>query len=199
MAANGARVYAVHGIATLVPWRIERFAGPWAARGWPVTTVDYGWWHAPFAARRARQVAERLAQNVPPGSVGIGYSNGAACLALAADLGAPFDRLILLHPALRRAWRFAPQLRRVDVVATPDDLALLAGRCWRFVTLGGLRDHPWGTLGRDGYRGDDARVHTHWLEGGGHGRALDWDVAQDLSERLYEPGQEEPTAPYPVG
>ena len=80
----------------------------------------------------------------------MGHSNGCHVLKVAADLGAPFRTLILLNPALDRGTIFAPPIENIFVFHSPSEIPTLIARF--------LPWHPWGDMGRGGYRGDDPRV-----------------------------------------
>lgn len=170
-----AKVYASHGIHGGGKKELERFATAYTERGHDYELVEYPWVSFIRANRAATQVARDLAKRVIAPSIGIGYSNGCMALCYATDRGANFQHLILVAPALRNNFKFAPQIKRVDIIAAPDDWALVAGKTWRVtrdaLTLGLLRTNDWGNLGRVGYKGRDPRIHMHWTEGG-HGGAL---------------------------
>ena len=169
------KLHVVHGIHTRKPERIEAFASEWEHYGFTPEVHAYGWVSAIRARRAAEEVGAKIAAERQPMCV-IGYSNGAAACYIAARLGADIKHMALLHPALRRDIDVPAQVRRIDVVADPNDRALQWSPRWRtfrdIVTLGLLGDHWWGSLGRDGYTGPDTDdVHVHWRTGG-HGDVL---------------------------
>lgn len=118
--------------------------------GWATdTTFDYGWTGIFSALLFNDRWARLLAGRVRPGDIGVGHSNGCAVLARAAEMGAPFDELIFLHPALDRRADIAPHVRRITVLHAPHEIPTLLARFIPF--------HPWGDMGRVGYRGKDPR------------------------------------------
>ena len=130
---------------------IDWLAPYFAERGYhPETDFDYGWTGIFSALLFNRRWARLLAGKVCKGDVGVGHSNGALVLKEAADLGAPFDTLILLNPALDRGTRFAAHIKTIYVFHAPSEWPT---RIARFLPL-----HPWGDMGRVGYKGPDPRV-----------------------------------------
>jgi len=100
-----------------------------------------------------KRMSSALSKLVPKGSIGIGHSNGATLLWLAANYGASFKRLILVNPALDSNVSIPKQLERVDVFYDPKDpWPSLA----RFIPFS-----PWGAMGTRGYNGPDKRVFNH--------------------------------------
>lgn len=127
-----------------------------AGAGFEVVDEDYGWIGLLgvrlFNGPLARGIADRAILNSNAGvkPVGIGHSNGCAILARAADLGAPFEALVLINPALDAERVIAPQVRQVHVYHSRHDAAVRTAR-W-------LRWHEWGDMGARGYQGPaDAR------------------------------------------
>lgn len=129
------------------------------------TSFDYGWTGILFALFFSKRLARMLKAGVDPGDVGVGHSSGCLILKLAADMGAPFRVLIFLNPALDRGAAFAPQIENVFVLHAPHEWPTWFARF--------LPWHPWGDMGRVGYKGDDPRVlnvnvestYTHAVEG----------------------------------
>ena len=136
---------------------IDWLAPFFAARGFePITGFDYGWTGIFSAMVFNERIARMLAAEVAPGDIGVGHSNGCAILKDAADMGAPFHELILLNPALDNSVTFAPQLKRIHVFYSPSEIPTEIAR---YLPL-----HPWGNMGRVGYRGNDPRVINVDLE-----------------------------------
>jgi hypothetical protein len=82
--------------------------------------------------------------------IGIGHSNGCALLYRAVKVGAPFDKLIFLNPALDRGKKFPEQVKQIHVFYTPHDKPTRISR-W-------LLWHPWGNMGQKGSSSDDLRI-----------------------------------------
>jgi len=144
-----------------------------------VQPVTQGFVHLLNVRRRTQSHASRLASICPPGSAGIGHSNGCALLLQAARLGAPLDHLVFINPALRPDEPIPEGVRFVDVFYAPNDCAVVWGGIWRRVNpVGWFSELPkWGTMGRKGYQGEaPPGVVRNWNLGNvGHGGALDWD------------------------
>jgi pimeloyl-ACP methyl ester carboxylesterase len=123
------------------------------AAGFRAIAHDYGW----FGLVRVRLcnggVAEAVKATVKRGDIGIGHSNGCAILAEAADRGAPFAGMVLINPALDED-RILPQsVRWIHVYYNSGDTAVWASRLLQF-------SHPWGAMGRLGFKGDDPRYRN---------------------------------------
>jgi hypothetical protein len=63
--------------------------------------------------------------------------------------GAKFDRVVLLNPALNNDAVFGPDINRIYVYHNPYDWVVEASQLLLF--------HPWGNMGRVGYKGTDKR------------------------------------------
>lgn len=118
-----------------------------------IIEADYGWIGLLGVRLFSKNLINLLAGMTPKHSIGIGHSNGCTKLVAACEKGAPFDRLILINPALDRDYQFPLQLQRIDVFHNLDDTAVAASRFLPF--------HSWGDMGRVGYMGTDRRVHNH--------------------------------------
>lgn len=190
--------YIVHGYNVRNPARLFRLQSFLTT---PVVMVDYGWTGLLLGLLRVRFItpreAGRLASIVQPGDVGIGHSNGAAVLAEACARGAPFERLILLNPALRvDRLPEHPALRRVYVLCADDDWVVEAGRWLRRLSPLRLigKETPWGAMGRRGYIGPDPRGINIRLrsalavpgdESIGHSGAYRWDRLHRLGPLVH--------------
>jgi hypothetical protein len=111
-----------------------------------------------------RKRAEAVCKLASPSCVGIGHSNGCAILRLATLMGAPFDKLIFINPALDADADIGPQVKECHVFHNHLDLAT------GFANL--LIKHDWGEMGRVGYKGLDRRFVNH-------------DTGRDYSTRAY--------------
>lgn len=129
---------------------IDWLAPYFGERGYATNTkFDYGWTGIFSAFFLNDRWARLLTAQVRPGDIGVGHSNGCAILARATDLGAPFRELLFLHPALDRGARIDPHVERITVFHAPSEIPTLLAR---FIPM-----HPWGDMGRVGYRGSDPR------------------------------------------
>lgn len=100
-----------------------------------------------------KKIARIISGMTPDGAIGIGHSNGCMELIRACEMGAPFDRLIFINPALDNDVDIPAQLNRVDVLHNLEDDVVTLSK-W-------LPWHYWGDMGKIGYTGLDARVHNH--------------------------------------
>lgn len=128
--------------------------------GWTVEEFDTGFtgllgvrFLNHYRAMQLEIKATKLKKESAGELVGIGHSNGCAILAAASELGAPFDRLVFLNPALDRDAAVGPSVRRVDVFHSPSDIPIYIA--------GLFLKHPWGRMGRNGSDGSDPRFVNH--------------------------------------
>lgn len=127
--------------------------------GLPVVYREYGDLFAVQTGSHNPGIAARLAEQVEPGDVLAGHSNGGCVCVRALMLGAPAVGLVILNGALKDDFDFAkltPQLKFIHVYYNQYDEAVPLTnfpvlRRWLF-------DPLWGDMGRDGYRGKDSRV-----------------------------------------
>lgn len=96
------------------------------------------------------RVAKEVAASVLPGDIGIGHSNGCAILAAAAALGAPFAGLVFINAALDEDCVVSKHVKFVHVYFNDGDYAVWAAQVFKF-------KHPWGPMGRVGFKGEDPR------------------------------------------
>jgi hypothetical protein len=96
------------------------------------------------------RVAESVFRHAHRGDIGIGHSNGACILAQAALMGAPLTGLVLINPALDEDFIVAPQVKWIHVYHSHNDYAVWFAKLLRF-------RHPWGAMGRVGFKGTDPR------------------------------------------
>lgn len=81
--------------------------------------------------------------------VGVGHSNGCAILRKASLLGARFEQLIFINPALDSNIDVGPDVKWIHVWYSKSDRAVAIAAL--------LFHHPWGNMGAEGYTGDDPR------------------------------------------
>ena len=145
------RAVLVHGVFSSSD-TFETLAQLLASR--QTSPIRYDYWPNDLIAarllnrRRSRDVA-KLAESLEA-QVGVGHSNGCTILHGAARRGAPFKLLVYINPALdAEPDPLPPWVKRVYVLHAPDDWAVWFGKL--------LLLHPWGDMGRNGYKGIDQR------------------------------------------
>jgi hypothetical protein len=119
------------------------------AAGWRPEPIDYGWFGLIQVRLCKGGVAEIIKAAARKGDIGIGHSNGCAILMEAAQRGAQFTGLVLINPALDEDCKAPPQVRWIHVYHNREDSPVKWSRI--------LLLHPWGAMGRHGYRGKDER------------------------------------------
>lgn len=112
-------------------------------------SVDYGWFGLVQVRLCNGGVAEIIKAASRKGDIGIGHSNGCAILMDACQRGANLTGLVLINPALDEDCVAPPQVRWIHVYFNRDDSPVKWSRI--------LLLHPWGSMGRSGYQGDDQR------------------------------------------
>lgn len=122
---------------------------------------DYGWRWLLGVRFCNPETAALIAKETQPGDIGVGHSNGGLILKQAADLGAPFKGLVLIHPALENDCAFAPQLEWIHVYHGEPDQAVRAAQLLDILPWNWFAKHPWGDMGAVGYSGTDARVTNY--------------------------------------
>lgn len=130
------------------------------AAGYAVDEDDYGWVGLLRLRSTNKRVAARLAAHVKPGDIGCGHSNGGLIVVMAADLGAPFAGLILIHPALESDRVFAPQVSWITVYHSELDGVVDVAEGLDWLPWNWRKEHPWGDMGSRGYTGDDPRCRN---------------------------------------
>lgn len=167
-------VILIHGYNVVDPRRtVGKFRPYFEQLGCIVENYTYGYWPLPIQITRrnpkfAREVADRCRYWKEKGYwvVLAVHSNGAAIARIAREVHkAPIDRLLAVHPALKRDIHPCPHAKKVIVVHNQGDLAVVAGgwlgsvakfvfpRSWE-------KARPWGQMGQDGYRGSAANVRN---------------------------------------
>lgn len=157
------RVILVHGISTDGSTNTDLLGARLSALGHQVVPVKYHpirWWEARW---RRKDVARAVLNQYRQWDAAVGHSNGALALYSAMEQGAEFSRVVLLSAAMDADTRFPCHgATRILNVFNPYDKALSWGAKIPF-------RHPFGTLGRDGYRGvrdDRIRDHQHAVRAG---------------------------------
>lgn len=168
----------VHGIKARDDYDNLDSLDPWLEG--QIIDADYGYLPATFARIINPFLARMLRNMTPAGAIGVGHSNGCALLIKAAELGAPFKRLILINPALDSDAELPPQIEKCLVLANRHDHIVRAASV--------LPWHSWGAMGKTGYTGKDKRYTNIFtdetLSVKGHGAVFEkpQQVAQYINE-----------------
>jgi pimeloyl-ACP methyl ester carboxylesterase len=117
--------------------------------GFRILDHDYGWFGLVQVRLCNGGIAETVRAATRRGDIGIGHSNGCAILMEAAQRGAQFTGLVLINPALDEDCKAPAQVRWIHVYHNREDSPVKWSRI--------LLLHPWGAMGRHGYRGKDER------------------------------------------
>lgn len=137
-----------------------------------VENYTYGYWPLPIQVSRrnvrfAKEVADRVNRwkNLGYKVFVLCHSNGAVITHLARNkFGAEIDRVLAVHPALKRHIHPCPKAEKVIVVHNQGDLAVVAGGWLGKITSKIMPSwesaRPWGQMGQDGYRGSHANVEN---------------------------------------
>ncbi|QBQ71168.1 alpha/beta hydrolase [Shewanella phage S0112] len=136
-----------------IPIHIQVHAYPW-----------FGLFQVMF---KNRDVAEELVKkqdlipwNCASSYHAIGHSNGCAIIFEAAKLGAKFDSVVLINPALKMDTPIPANIKKVYVIHTAYDDATLSARVLdRLPVIRWLIPNFWGAMGTFGYKGKcDSRI-----------------------------------------
>lgn len=119
---------------------------------YPVMYHNYGYALGLLTRFQNPKRAAKIVKHIQKDDICIGHSNGACLIWLMAQIDAPMSGAILINPALDDDRTFKPHLKFIDVHYNQYDEAV--GIAKTFFLL----DHPWGAMGRDGFRGNDPRV-----------------------------------------
>lgn len=165
-------VILVHGYNVTNPERtVGKFRGPMEETGAVVEGFTYGF--VPFTwqiTRRNPMLAKKLGDRVKHWldkgfSVNlVAHSNGATiCYLAGRHHGATFDKVMYIHPALRKDANPCESANKIYVIHNDGDKAVMAGRFLGrivgFFSRKPKRARPWGKMGKDGYQGKfDKRV-----------------------------------------
>lgn len=155
-------VHLAHGINTFDNGRAttDKLVVPFRRRGFATRQWDYGWRGVLGARLGNPGVAAQIVKAVRPGDIGCGFSNGGAIHADAADLGAPYEGLVLINAALKSDRVFAPQLKWIHVYCNAGDYPVLAAELLDWLPWYWKTPHFMGRMGNVGYTGSDPRVTT---------------------------------------
>lgn len=151
-------IVTINGINRSAAHTTNRLATALQARGLHVQHLTYPtrrWWET---RNRRNQYMDALGmlRQLPARPVHVvAHSWGCLLTARMMELGGTgiFRNVFLFAPALDRDWVFPLEaFSRLHVIYHEQDRAVLAAR------LMFLGWHPWGDMGRTGYRGEDPRV-----------------------------------------
>lgn len=146
------RIILIHGVKARKRNRnrLKRLAPAFQRAGFCVVTPSYGFIPA-LLVGIFKWIDNRIADNmtafVQPDDILLGHSNGATLAYLIAKK-VKVRGVILLNAALEAD--LVPNAGWVHVYYNKDDYVVLMSGLIPF--------HPWGTMGRDGYKGNDLRV-----------------------------------------
>lgn len=143
-------VYLVHGFNVKDGGRasVGRLRRGLQARGHEVRMIKYGFMQRLRVRGCTDGVAHTIASLIPPYSNVVAHSNGANVINRAAELGASFNRVWLINPALDDDIAL-PRTHKVHVFHAPSDPWT---RLARFIPFS-----DWGRQGQIGYTGDSPR------------------------------------------
>jgi len=147
------RVWIIHGIHSGSGGAPRNLAPYFRQAGFDPRVIDYGWATGIFSRFRNGRRAREIARQVMPDDILVGHSNGGTLCWMIQEL-VPVFGLILIHPALDEDKRF-PRARWVDVYHGEKDHVVELSEALGFFDL---ISHPYGRLGRIGYRGPDRHV-----------------------------------------
>jgi hypothetical protein len=149
------------------------------AAGYPYQVHKYGYVLALTSRFLNAGRAEKIAPSIKEGDYILAHSNGAdVTRIMLRDYGIKPAGIILLQPALDVDTEFAKGNYWIKVFYNEDDKAVLAARWMLWF------DHPYGAMGRYGYKGDDLRVTSYNTRSicptGGH--SLPYEISKGLRE-----------------
>lgn len=147
------RVFLIHGIHSEHGGAPAALAPYFEAEGFEPVVIDYGWATGIFSRFHNGRRAREIARQVGPDDILLGHSNGGTLCYLIEEL-VPVFGMILVHAALDEDKSF-PRAQWVDVYHGEGDMVVEASEAMGFFDL---ISHPYGRLGRVGYRGPDKHV-----------------------------------------
>jgi hypothetical protein len=129
-----------------------------------VITWKYGWFGLFSVLFKNKKVAKSIRdyqQSCTPDNklYAAGHSNGCAIIVRAASLGAEFESVLLINPALKSKTKFPQSIKKITVVHTNNDIPTKTASFLDkvpFIQL--IIPNAWGAMGNTGYIGDDSRV-----------------------------------------
>lgn len=140
--------------------------------GYLVEYYPYGYWPLPIQVSRrnpkfAKQLTDRCVYWANKGYevTVVCHSNGAAITKLANDMyQAPIDKVLAIHPALKKYLHPCGKAKKVVVAHNQGDKIVVAGGLLgiftKFINEKWETARPWGQMGQDGYTGGAATVEN---------------------------------------
>ncbi len=153
------RVHLIHGIHSERGGATALLRPYFARAGFECAVYDYGWATGILSRFKNNARARTIARQVRPDDILVGHSNGGTLSWMVQDI-VPVAGLVLIHPALDEDIEF-PRAQWVDVYhGERDHVVEMSEALGFFDGLGifGFLKHPYGRLGRVGYRGRDRHV-----------------------------------------
>ena len=126
---------------------------------------SYGYWPFPWQITKrnpkfAREIAGRIRYWKGKGYrvYLIAHSNGNTIARICEKVHKQYaDRILAIHPALRKTMEISEFAEKVYVVHNKGDKAVVAGKVlgWftKVLSMDSWRFRPWGDMGQDGYNG----------------------------------------------
>lgn len=157
------RVWFIHGFNVFDGGKgsIGKLRPYFENEGFETVGFDYGWRGLIGVRLLNDDTAEDLFQQLEPGDILVGHSNGCDLIRRVSLISEDVIGAVLINPALDRDAEFGPWLKWIDVLYNTHDWATWFAEWLLF--------HPWGSMGRYGYTGDDPRVRQHdttrWAKG----------------------------------
>lgn len=158
------------------------------AAGYDFEVHDYGYVYALTTRWKNKGRAEKIAEHIKPGDFIIAHSNGCDITRLMLEMGVAPNGVVLLQPALDVDTVFPEGNYFINVFHNEQDKAVFLAKWFLWF------HHPYGAMGRYGYKGNDTRViNIDTLKDfgvGGHSSpyadsaSLRHKVVQSIDERL---------------
>ena len=129
-----------------------------------IINQSYGYFNLWDVLWKNKKVAKKLTRRVEAFNHGskvmaVGHSNGCAIINAAAKMGAHFDTVLLINPALNVNTKFPPTIGKIIVLHTKHDKAVRAARFFDAIPfVEWLVPDSWGAMGAKGATRRDRRV-----------------------------------------
>jgi len=154
------RVHIIHGIhksegdistaARIIPELMEA-----DYREEDIIIHDYGYVTALTSRWKNKGRAEKIAPLIEPGDKIISHSNAGDITRIMLDMGILPSGIVLLQPALDTDTVFAEGEYWINIFYNEHDKATLFARMFLWF------NHPYGAMGRYGYKGNDLRIKNY--------------------------------------
>ncbi len=147
-------------------------------KGFNVIEFDYDWVSVLRVRLCNKNLARALAsitKNAEGKVVAVGHSNGCAIIHEAGCLGAKFNEVVYINPALNKDTKLPLQINRAHVWHSPSDKIVKLSK-W-------LINHSWGEMGSTGYVGKSERYLNYDKEN-------DWQAcSSNTHSDVFHPGK----------